>query len=130
MKRHSYFSAALVLALMMFVVGAVSMCATVADAEITVKFYRETNGVENIPGMKDYIVGVGRGIFWSSIFLETHGGAKIFCLPHNLAFDEGIILSVLDQEVRQPSSGVPWKDGTPIDLILVAGLSHKFPCNS
>jgi hypothetical protein len=68
----------------------------VADAEVPLKAYVEAQQGGTAALYKDYIVGVGRGIFWSDTYTSTHGGDKVFCMPGKLALDEGVILSLLD----------------------------------
>ena len=98
-------------------------------ADIPVSFYKKLHNVSDIAGFKDYITGLGRGVFWSNTVLEHDGKPKIFCMPGNLHLDEGIILSLLDQEIRTPSNGVDWKPNIPIELIMVAAFRNKFPCD-
>jgi hypothetical protein len=76
---------------------------------------------------KDYVTGMGRGNEWANVFLRRKGEAPLFCLPPKMHFDAPIIASLLDQEIRDPSSGVAWKPDTPIELIMVV-LTERFPC--
>lgn len=56
--------------------------------------------LKNVTWFDSYLVGVGRGILWANTILDITGQKKLFCTPENLAMDEGIILSVIDQELR------------------------------
>ena len=76
---------------------------------------------------KTYVTGLGRGVLWANIAAEDNG-VKLFC-PPALNFDAAYLASLLDQEIREPLSGVSWKDDTPIELIMVYAFLHKFPCN-
>lgn len=112
------------------IILAVVMCvlASVANADIPVEFYQKTRSGKNIPGFKDYVVGLGRGVFWANVSLDAAGRDKLFCLPPKMNLDEGIILSILDQEIRQPSSGKAWESTTPIELIMVVAFTRRFAC--
>jgi hypothetical protein len=61
--------------------------------------------------------------------LVVSGEKPMFCMPAKLNLDKGIILSLIDQEIRSPSSGKPWGDDTPIEMIMVFGFIERFPCN-
>jgi hypothetical protein len=53
---------------------------------------------------------------------------RLFCMPEKLALDEGVIQSLLDQEIREPAAGVPYPSGTSIELILTQAFVRRFPC--
>lgn len=78
--------------------------------------------------LNDYTTGVGRGIFWANIMIEARGGSKLFCMPPKLAPDEGLIQSLLDQEIRAPSSGKDYPPDTSIEFILLRAFESRFPC--
>ena len=80
------------------------------------------------PDFKHYLVGVGRGVFWANMLL-TSGGRPIFCMPSRLHLDEGLILSLIDQEIRDPPSGKTWAGDTSVELIMVYAFIDRFPCN-
>ena len=80
------------------------------------------------PSFADYLTGIGRGVFWANTVLEVNNQKTLFCMPNNLSLDKGIILSLIDQEIRSPSSGRQWKEDTPVELIMVVAFQKRFPC--
>jgi len=91
------------------------LSASTSNADITLKAYldlRESPQVRE--KLRTYFTGVGRGIFWSNAVLNARGAQPLFCMPDKLALDEGIIQSVLDQEIRAPSEGSPYTGDTPV----------------
>ncbi|WP_152479215.1 hypothetical protein [Halomonas sp. THAF12] len=101
--------------------------ATSVSAEFAVEDYHQFKG--NAPQFDDYLTGLGRGVFWSNTVLEVEGRDKIFCMPSGLSLDQGIILSVIDQEVRSPANRDSWGNDAPIELIAVHAFKNKFPCS-
>ena len=97
-----------------------------ANADFPVKHYYEFKKVDKF---EDYLIGLGRGIFWTNTVLEVSKQKRIFCMPGGLALDQGIILSVIDQEVRNPTGRDSWKPDTTIELIAVLAFKNKFPCS-
>ena len=101
-----------------------------AYAEFTVEEYRQ---FEQYPEVKEslnsYVTGVGRGIFWANVMLGFQNTPPLFCIPANLSLDEGIIISLLDQEIRNPMKGARYEADTPIELILTGAFIHRFPCD-
>jgi len=97
-----------------------------AHAEFPLSSY---NDVKDYKAFKDYVTGVGRGIFWANVVMGAQGRPKIFCIPEKLALDDGLVLSLLDQEIRSPSPGSDYKSDTPIELILTNGFAKRFPCD-
>jgi hypothetical protein len=100
-----------------------------ASAEINVGAYRE---FQKDPVVKDkvadYVIGVGRGVFWANVMLRYRGQEQLFCMPEKLALDGPLIESLLDQEIRTPASGVPYQDDASIELIVLRALESRFPC--
>lgn len=97
-----------------------------AAADISLRQYSEFR--KNVSQFKDYLVGVGRGVFWANVILETNGKPKLFCMPRKLALDEEIILSMLEQEIRSPSGGKPYSEDAPVEMVMTFSFAHRFPC--
>jgi hypothetical protein len=97
-----------------------------ATADIPLERYNDFKN--NVPQFKDYLVGVGRGIFWANAVLRATGRPRLFCMPENLKLDEGIILSLVDQEIRDPSSGKSWGSDAPVEMIMAFAFKNRFPC--
>jgi hypothetical protein len=57
----------------------------------------------------------------------AEGRPELFCLPQHFSLDADVILSVLDQEIRQPLRK-GWPEDTPVELILVQAFIDSFPC--
>lgn len=114
------------------------MCATlillailitgVLNAEVSVLDYKTLKASGELPkDFESYLVGVGRGAFWASAIAEPSGGKKLFCMPEKLALDKGVILAVLDQELRESDPAIIGK--RPIELVLVNAFRTRFPCD-
>jgi hypothetical protein len=77
--------------------------------------------------LDSYFIGVGRGIFWANTVLEVTGQQPLFCTPEKLTLDDGIILSLIHQEVRSRSKD-PNFANTPVELLAVKAFQIRFPC--
>jgi hypothetical protein len=64
--------------------GALYAPTSAARADIPVEFYQSSKGAKSIAGLKDYIVGLGRGVFWANASLAAAGKAQLFCMPPKL----------------------------------------------
>jgi hypothetical protein len=77
----------------------------------------------------DYILGVGRGIFWAAVMLSSQKKAPLFCPPKSFGVNQDVIQSLLDQEIRERSSrDNPYAKDTPIEIILTRAFVNRFPC--
>ena len=120
MIKVTAFSAALALAIW----------STPASAGFTLKDYQELRELEGSKQtVADYLSGLGNGIFWANVATEVRTGTKLFCMPDKLAISHGLTESLLDQEILKPVGDKPYKDDTPIELILVKSFVARFPCN-
>jgi hypothetical protein len=99
-----------------------------ASAEISLRAYRALTAVSRSESMKSYVIGLGRGVVYAFGFAAQKNGVKLFCPPGKMNFDGDIIASLLDQEIREPASGVPWEDDAHIELIMVYAFLDRFPC--
>jgi len=108
-------------------VAVLTFCVSgVVSAEFTVSEYRE---LKDLPEMKSYVTGVGRGIMWTNVVAVNHYGQRpLFCVPEKFILDEAVILSLLDQEIRQPSRDYQ-PETFPIELILLTSFQERFPCD-
>lgn len=98
----------------------------ITHAEFNLKEYEKLK-----KEMKDfdiYLYGIGKGIFWSNVMLYTRDKKRLFCLPESLALDKGIILSIIDQEINNPSFDNKYKNDDSIEMIAVVAFMNKFPC--
>jgi hypothetical protein len=103
--------------------------ATPAHAEFDLAHYRDFMQHEDTrEKLADYVTGLGRGVFWANIFVESKSQPPLFCMPPKLELSEGLIASVLAQEIETPVGGKPYADKTPIEMIMVKGFMGRFPC--
>lgn len=98
----------------------------VVYADVPVEMYEDFK--ETGDWSDAYLTGVGRGIFWTNVLLGVKNKLQLFCMPKKLSLDKGIILSVIDQEIRNPTSGKAYDEGDPIEMIAVYAFINKFPC--
>ena len=95
-------------------------------AEVPLKSYYE---LKNDPQFKNYLLGVGRGIFWSNVILGVKGLPKLFCPPGKLGFDAEIVLSIIEQEVNKPTNKKgDYRPDSDIEMIAVQAFAGRFPC--
>ncbi len=108
-------------------VAVLTVCVSgVVRAEFTASEYLE---LKDLPEMKSYVTGVGRGILWTnSVAVNQYGHPPLFCVPTKFGMDETVILSLLDQEIRRPSRDYQ-PETFPIELILVVSFQERFPCD-
>ena len=102
------------------------------NADFNLGLYRKLGQVpETKEKLRDYVTGVGRGIFWANVMLGVENKVRLFCMPKKLSLDEAIIQSLLDQEIKRPTSrrGEPYENDTPIELILTTAFINRFPCD-
>lgn len=102
------------------------LCISSAHAEIPANKYTEFK--KNVPQFKDYLIGLGRGIFWANTLIEMQGKPKLFCMPENLSLDDGLILSIIDQEIKKPSIKKPWGNGDTVEMVAAIAFVNRFPC--
>ena len=100
-----------------------------SSADFNLKAYLELRDIpQTQENVRNYFTGVGRGIFWANTLVAAKGAPPIFCMPKSLALDEGIIQSILDQEIRDNAEKHAYKNDTPVELILLYAFINKFPC--
>lgn len=99
-------------------------------ADVTLKAYLDLRQTPEIrEKLRTYFTGVGRGIFYSNAALYIRGAQRLFCMPDDLALDEGIIQALLDQEIRGPGEGRSYEGDTSVELILLNAFIYRFPCD-
>jgi hypothetical protein len=108
---------------------ACSLIATPVRAEVPLKAYQGMGQEASArKAMTDYVTGLGKGIFWHNTALEVKSGRGLFCMPDELILDQRVILSLLDGEIRKPSSGKPHGEDELIEAILVKAFIARYPC--
>lgn len=107
------------------VVLALLLVATQAYADFPLSSYKD---LKEVASFKSYMTGVGRGIFWANTVLEVNGQKPLFCMPEKLAADQGLILSLLDQEVRSRQQDPAADQSVTLELLLAKSFMARFPC--
>lgn len=105
---------------------AIGLWISSASAEIPVSKYTEYK--KSVPQFNDYLIGLGRGIFWANILLEMQGKPRLFCMPENVDLDDELILSIVDQEIRHPSTMKSWDKRATVEMIAALSFVSRFPC--
>ena len=94
-----------------------------AFSDIPLSMYRSGKNTEVF---KSYMTGVGRGIIWANAVGVDRGHPKLFCIPEALVMHDKVILSLLEQEIRNPS--INYTTNVPLELVLTYSFIRKFPC--
>ena len=102
-----------------------AVIATPASAEVPIEMYLKNSAIFRQEGkVRDYMHGIGKGIFWANIIADSQNRAPLFCPPNKLSFDDGMILSVIYNYLDK-SKDPP---GTPIEMLAVHAMAEAFPC--
>lgn len=108
----------------LFAIVALNLCS--AANAFTIDEYRNAirkNGGKQAVEM--YVIGVGQGIFWSSVYSKSVlGRSPIFCPPGDLTITGEIILSIVNSGLKKTSMS----GDQPIELFVVTELRQVFPC--
>jgi len=94
-----------------------------ACSQIEVKDYPHAKSSE---WFKTYILGVGNGISWAN---SRPNRASLYCPPGVLKLDADEYIAILDRQILDESKKPDGlRDNTPVELLLLRGLSRTFPC--
>ena len=100
-----------------------------AHSGLTLEQYRASRGSsESKEHVDSYIHGFGRGIWWGT-GLQRY--SRFFCLPKSQRLDKELTLSLVEQEIRDPT--IPegeWQNEALIEYILIKSLTNRFPCHN
>jgi hypothetical protein len=81
--------------------------------------------------VKNYLVGVGRGVIWSEAAFTARGDEPRICAPSKLNFDDHIILGILDEQISRGSPlGRKYGPEVSVELIMMHGFMQRFPCEA
>lgn len=89
--------------------------------------FKDYAKLKTAPWFTRYIGGVGTGFEVANATLTNEGRPPLYCQPPRLALDEHNYTDILD---RQVNSGAQYKDGIPVETILLQGLRETFTCTS
>jgi hypothetical protein len=75
---------------------------------------------------KNYMNGVGKGLFWANAALHNRGSQRLYCQPDNVELNRDNYLEVVDRYIATHRNELS-KD-FPLELVLLQALVEKFPC--
>ncbi|MGA2958098.1 MAG: hypothetical protein ABSF48_20525 [Thermodesulfobacteriota bacterium] len=99
---------------------------SMAGATMDVKLYGKVRETQEF---KLYIKGVGFGLVVANTYMLIENKERLFCQPMNLVLETENFIRILDDEIaRQELQDFKKTQETSIELLLVRGLIHTFPC--
>ncbi|HVM77621.1 MAG TPA: hypothetical protein VMU06_01290 [Stellaceae bacterium] len=103
--------------------------ANAAYADVSVKDYLD---LRKEPGasekLRDYVTGLGRGMFVYAINDETKGRTPAFCVPAKLPLTAENYQQLLDNYLRDHRNLMPALGKQTIEIVLLYALIDAFPC--
>ena len=75
-----------------------------------------------------YIMGVGAGLLWANTSLRHDGKTPLYCPPDKRGVSFNQYMAILNRELALPDMRAV-DPRTPIELVLLSGLRHTFPCS-
>ena len=75
-----------------------------------------------------YIMGVGAGFLWANTSLRHEGKTPLYCPPDKRGVSFNQYRAILNRELALPDMRAV-DPRTPIELVLLSGLRHTFPCS-
>ncbi len=82
--------------------------------------------VKNSEEAKAYVIGVGRGVLSTDVFLSIYKKERLFCLPKDHVEDGNYLLNILNKEIEQNRS--KYENDAQIENIMVVAFMNKYPC--
>jgi hypothetical protein len=101
----------------------IQLCASFASAEFTIREYKVMKRTEIF---KEYITGVGRGIYWTNMHLQQTANPPLYCQPIKLSLSADNYLDIIDRYIAENKDKV--KPESFIEFILLKGMIDTFPC--
>jgi len=95
-----------------------------AHAGFTLKEYES---VKTTDWFRNYIGGVGEGIFWANDKNKNLGISPLYCQPDKLTLSADNYLNIL-QRFIQDNKALKKHPEAPVELLLLEGLIETFPC--
>ncbi len=100
-----------------------------AEAGLTLSAYKDA---ENNQEAKDYrdahVYGIALGAAMSAKIDTNLGKEPLFCWPEQMRMNPEIVISLVNQEIRNPTDGAVYTDESPVVQVLFQALMHSFPC--
>ena len=76
---------------------------------------------------KDYITGVGKGIYIANHVMGAYKEVKLFCPPDSFDPTQPVVLELLDNQIKNPGN-MDFDGTTSLELITTLAYIVKFPC--
>ena len=82
----------------------------------------------------DNIMGIGTGIFWSNVSIQSglgkaNGEKPMYCSPSKMSLTQDNYINFLDEEIKfQKNLGMD-NDKTDIGMMIIFHMRRIFPCN-
>jgi hypothetical protein len=89
---------------------------TAAAEDLTVRKYRGLLAM--------YLHGVRKGFLLMNADLEARGQTPVFCMPSDLELGATDVIKMLDHLI----SLLPTPNDVAIEVVLLDGFKHRFPC--
>jgi hypothetical protein len=80
---------------------------------------------QNERGIQFYVAGVGAGFFYTNLYLNELGRAKVYCQPRSVNIPGVAYRSILNQYASSLSDQA---NGMSVEILLLAALSKAYPC--
>jgi hypothetical protein len=101
----------------------IQLCASFVNAEYTIREYKVMKRTEIF---KEYITGVGRGIYWTNMQLQQTANPPLYCQPMKLSLSADNYLDIIDRYIAENKDKI--KPESFIEVILLKGMIDTFPC--
>lgn len=95
-----------------------------ANAGVTLKEYGSAKSTD---WLRNYISGVGEGIFWANNRMRNLGMPPLYCQPDKLVLTRDNYLDILERFIQE-NKALNKRPESPIELLLLEGLIETFPC--
>lgn len=99
----------------------VALCAGSAHA-MTLEEYRQRH---DEAGIRYYVAGVGAGYFYTNLYLDEIGRAKLYCQPRSVTITGPQYGALLDDYSARADRRA---GGISVEVLLLTALVQKFPC--
>lgn len=77
------------------------------------------------PGIQFYVAGVEAGFFYTNLYLNELGRAKVYCQPRSVNIPGVAYRSMFNQYAFSLSAQAK---GMSVEILLLAALSKAYPC--
>ena len=75
-----------------------------------------------------YISGIGSGMMWSNIELESRGEKPLYCQPEKIALNTGNYIRIINDELAKDELTEAEKELSSVAKYIMKGLISTFPC--